>query len=219
MFTIDQSVATAAAAAAGQTASFYVHDSATDDVDTDSGNKQEKYFAKLAKNCDLIMGFPVEAGFVSLPRGMTASQPYLRTGFVAATTTAPLQSFNGMVAREKIGVVMLTVPSTYFTDQTMHAENVYVTNDELLTALKDHEVDAALVWQPWLISQLTVHQQSVHIAALQMPHAAWNLVALVPQSAQSDVAVRAFNKGLQSLAANGKLGPAVRPFEVPQINE
>jgi ABC-type amino acid transport substrate-binding protein len=219
MFGIDQAVANAAAAASGQKAVFYVHDSSQDDPDDDSAYKEKKYFTKLESKCDLIMGFPVEAKIQNLPDGMAASLPYARTGFVAVTTTAPNVAFTSMVARQKIGVLLLSVASTYFTEQTMRAEHIYDTNDDLFAALNNHEVDVALIWQPWLVQELALTKQEVNSVPLQMPHAVWNMVALYPQSGQSSQAVKDFNAGVAAMAANGKLSQAVAPFDVPNTNE
>jgi len=215
MFSIDQAVANAVAAEQNTTAVLVVRNSATDDHDDDSGLSQQKFFAKLSKSCDLIMGFPVEAQVENLPDGMAATTPYARTGFVTATTGAPIHSFATMVSADKIGVVFLTVASTYFTVQNMASEHVYESNDELYGALLNGEVNAALIWQPWLNRQLSGHPQTLHVARLDMPHADWNIVALYPQGMQGDATVRMFNAGIASLHAGGKLSDVVHPYAVP----
>jgi hypothetical protein len=215
MFNVDAAVANAVAASQHDTATLVVHDSSQDDEDEDSGNSQVKFFARLSKTCDLIMGFPVEAQFQNLPDGMGATRPYVRTGFVTATTSAAISPFASMAARQKLGVVMMTVASTYFTQANMANEYVYYSNDELYGALLKGEVNGALIWQPWLNREVAAHPQALHVASLNMPHAAWDIVALYPEGAQNNAAVRAFNKGIAALEANDRLRAVVQPYKVP----
>ncbi|HQT47073.1 MAG TPA: transporter substrate-binding domain-containing protein, partial [Acidocella sp.] len=166
------------------------------------------------------MGFPVETKNATIPANMAATLPYLRTGFVAATTGAPISSFSMMVATKKtMGVVMLTVPSTYFTAKDMTAEHVYYSNDQLLAALRDGEINAALIWQPWLNQTLTAHPQNLRISPLNMAHAAWNIVGLYPKSDKNSEAVREFNHGVASLAASAVLANIIKPYDVPTIHQ
>jgi len=111
------------------------------------------------------------------------------------------------------------VTSTYFTEANMSHEYVYYSNDELYGALLDGEVNAALIWQPWLDRQLAAHPEKLHVAALEMPHAAWNMVALYPQADSKGLAVRDFNAGLAALSADGKLNALDQPYDVPKLNQ
>lgn len=219
MFNVAEAVANAAAAQQGMAAVLVLRDSSKDDQDSDSAFGQNKFFAKLSKTCDLIMGFPVEAAYLNLPDGMAATLPYAATGFVTATTDTKIASFPAMARTAKLGVVTLTVTSTYFTEADMSHEIVYYSNDELYGALLDGEVNAALIWQPWLDRELAAHPQKLHVAALEMPHAAWNMVALYPQSESQGPAVRGFNAGLAALSADGKLEALVQPYGVPKLNQ
>jgi ABC-type amino acid transport substrate-binding protein len=219
LVTVDIAVAQAVSERQKLDMVLVTRDSSQDDEDADSGLSQEKFFARLSKTCDLIMGFPVEAQFENLPRGMAATAPYVGTGFVTATTSMPIAGFDEMAADRQIGVVFLTVASTYFTDQTMAHEHVYYTNDQLYGALLHGEVNAALIWQPWLNRELAAHPQKLHVARLGMPHAAWNIVALYPQSATGAPAVRAFDQGVARLEASGKLAAVVHPYAVPAMDQ
>lgn len=220
IFTIDQAVANAVAKNQNIAADLVVFDSSSGDGTKFSGKGQQKYLQTLAARCDVIMGFPVEAGDATLPANMAATLPYVRTGFVTATTGAPAASFATMVATKKtMGVVMLTVPTTYFTDQNMTAEHVYYSNAELLSALDNGEVNAALIWQPWLVRQLAGHPQNLRVSQLSMAHSAWNIVGLYPQADKNSAAVRTFNQGVASLAASGGLANIVKPYNAPKLNQ
>jgi len=214
LFQLDEAVAAAAAASQGVSSVFVVRDSSKADTDDDSGNEQEKFFVKLAKSCDIIMGFPVEAGYPNLPDGMAASLPYARTGFVAAATGPLTRSFTQMAASGKVGVVFLTPASTYFTAQNVAAERVYYTNDDLYGALLAGQVNDVLIWQPWLVRELAQHKQDVKTAFLAMPHTQWNIEALYPKGANK-AAARRFNAGLRALRQNGKLAALISPYQTP----
>jgi hypothetical protein len=214
LFHVDEAVAAAAAASQGAAARLVVRDSSKADTDDDSGNEQAKFFVKLAKTCDLIMGFPVEAGFPNLPDGMAASLPYVRTGFIAASTGRVAASFAEMAATGKVGVEFLTPASTYFTEQNVAAERVYYTNDDLYGALLNGQVNDVLIWQPWLVRQLAEHKQDVKTAFLAMPHTQWNIEALYQQG-DSPAAVALFNAGVRKLARDGKLETLISPYQTP----
>jgi hypothetical protein len=214
LFQLDESVAAAAAASQGATSAFVVRDSSKADNDDDSGNEQAKFFVKMAKTCDLIMGFPVEAGYPALPDGMAATRPYARTGFVAAATGRIAGNFSAMAADGKIGVVFLTPASTYFTAQNVAAERVYYSNDELFGALLAGQVNDVLIWQPWLVRELAEHKQTVQTAFLAMPHTQWNIEALYPQTT-GQAAANLFNNGVRMLRRGGKLAALISPYKTP----
>jgi hypothetical protein len=215
MVAVDQAVANAATAAEGNSAEFVVRDSSKEDADNDDGNAQDKFFSRLAKKCDLILGFPVEEQFLNLPDGMSATRPYARTGFVAAATGNLAADFPTMTQTGKVGVVFLTPAETYFDVSTIAAEQVYYTNDELYGALLTGKINDALIWQPWLVHQLATHPAAVKTAFLAMPHTVWNVVGLYPQSGANKAAVKAFNAGVVKLAKTGKLEAAVSPYKIP----
>ncbi len=215
MMSVDEAVAKAAASAEGDTARFVVRDSTKDDADNDDGNAQDKFFEKLAKTCDLVLGFPVEARFVNLPDGMAATRAYARTGFVAAATGDLAPNFPAMTKTGKVGVVFLTPAETYFDETTIAAEQVYYSNEELYGALMTGKVNDALIWQPWLVRELAAHPSAVKTAFLAMPHTVWNVVALYPKTGANKAAVRAFDAGIAKLTRDGKLEAAVSPYKVP----
>jgi hypothetical protein len=217
MFSVDQAVAKASAAAAKDDAAFVVRDSSTDDEDQDSGVDQAKFLKKLAKHCDLIMDFPVEAGEPGdLPDGMAVSVPYVRTGFVAASDRTLVKSFAAMTRDGKVGVVMLTPASTYFTEANVSAEQVFDTNGDLYAALRQGQVNVALLWQPWLVNELAARPAPLNTEFLAMPHTVWNVVALYPQMAGRSDAVSGFDNGIRALERGGRLAAVIAPFGVPR---
>ena len=212
---IDRAVAQAVAARSGLRAEIVKLNTADDGVDGDGDDVKidpGKAFAKMAGQCDLVMGVPVEASGAGVPQGLQATRPYARTGFVMATTGAPVRDFDAMAAATDIGVDFLTVPNSYFDTRTAHAERVYYTNDDLLAALLKGEVGAAMVWQPWLVREEAAHPHALREAVMNMSDAAWNVVALyMPRAAAQ---ARAFNQGLERLEQAGKLKALVAPYQV-----
>lgn len=100
MLPTDMAVARAVAQKAGDTAAFVLRDStrdASDDDDDLSGRAQIRALHKLAQQCDLIMGFPVEDGGGNIPDGMKASIAYARTGFVAVGQSNVSSNFNSLL--------------------------------------------------------------------------------------------------------------------------
>ncbi len=208
--TIDRAVALAVVARSGLHAEFVKLNTGDDGVD-DANIDPGKVFVEMAEQCDLIMGVPVEANGAGVPHGMQATRPYERTGFVMATTGAPVRNFAAMAAATNVGVDFLTVPNSYFDTRTAHAEHVYYTNDDLLAALLKGEVGAAIVWQPWLVREEATHPHNLRTGVMNMPDAAWNVVALYTPRAAAQA--RAFNQGLERLEQAGQLKALVAPYQ------
>jgi polar amino acid transport system substrate-binding protein len=227
MVAIDEAVANAVAANQHVAASFVVRNSADDDEDQDSGAKQRKFFAQLVKSCDLVMDFPVEPGQPTALADMDATRPYARTGFVTIGPREQSSSFaampgsaslSDMLHRGDIGVVFLTVASTYFDAATMSHEHIYESNAALYDALGRGEVQSAIIWQPWLLQRLATDPGAVTASPLRMPHATWNIVAIYPQDHPNMAAVHSFNAGLAALSRDGGLARAVAPYKLPQTS-
>ncbi|MCF3948707.1 hypothetical protein AiwAL_14865 [Acidiphilium sp. AL] len=213
LFPIDRAVATAVAQADHAAPRFVVIDT-RDGSDTLDARKPA-FFAKLATRCDLVMGFPVEAGDPTLPRGVKATLAYAATGFVLANIGTKALSFAGLPAKTRVGVAYLTVPTTYF--GTGHGaaltEYQYSSPASLYRALASHKINAALIWQPWLERHLAAASAKIAQHQPNLPHARWDIVALY-RSAASAEAVR-FNSAI------GRLGPRhlaalIAPYRLPQ---
>jgi ABC-type amino acid transport substrate-binding protein len=212
-FTIDHAVATAVAHAEHTSAHFTVIDTR---VGADALNAQKGiFFAKLATRCDLVMGFPVETGYPTVPAGVMATNPYAATGFVLAAPGSTAPSFASLAPHTKVGITYLTVPSTYFDHghgATLEAHE-YSTPGSLYRALEAKDVAVALMWQPWLVNHLAHTHARVAQHALSLPHAQWQIVALY--SAAHAAAGKSFDHALQHLVAHRQLASLVAPYLVP----
>jgi ABC-type amino acid transport substrate-binding protein len=105
-----------------------------------------------AGRCDLFMGLPVDEDTAAdlAARKLEGSTPYLALGYllVSAPGTAPLTLDKARKAR-RFGAVTATPADLY-----LHKEKLnrvpYGNNAELMQALQNGEVDAALIWSPAL---------------------------------------------------------------------
>lgn len=190
-------------------------------IDTRDGSdalnaKKPRFFAGLVKRCDLVMGFPVETGHPVLPPGVAATRPYLRTGFVIAGETPP-PAFARLKPGTQVGVVYLTVPTTYFSTGpgARLADHQYSTPASVLAALGRHEIAYALLWQPLLEQALAKTHLPLHQRALRQPHANWSVVALHAPTASGRAAAHRFDAALARLAKAGTLARLVAPYHTP----
>jgi hypothetical protein len=212
-YATDRAVAVAASRIDHLTPRFVVLD--TSDSHDAMAARKPAFFARLAARCDLVMGFPVDAAAPTLPAGVTASAPYARTGFVLAARGATAPEFAALPPHARVGTSYLTVPTTWFTDghgATLD-EHEYSTPADLYHALASGAVDAALIWQPWLVRHLAAHPAGIAERTVSMPNAAWNLVALYRPEHRA--AAARFDREIRGLARSGRLAPLIAPFRLP----
>lgn len=212
-YATDRAVAVAASRIDHLTPRFVVIDT-SDSHDAMAARKPE-FFAHLAARCDLVMGFPVDAAAPTLPAGVTASAPYARTGFVLAARGDTAPEFAALPPHARVGTSYLTVPTTWFTDghgATLD-EHEYSTPADLYHALASGAVDAALIWQPWLVRHLAAHPADIAQRTVSMPNAAWSLVALYRPDHRA--AAARFEHEIDVLARSGRLAHLIAPFRLP----
>lgn len=101
--------------------------------------------------CNLFLGLPVsgEAHEELGARGLAASRPYRATGYVLVAGGAQIRSLRDTRQARRIGAVTAT-PADLFLYREGLPRVPYPNNPELLRAVRNHEVDAALVWAPAL---------------------------------------------------------------------
>lgn len=212
-FAIDRAVATAVAHADHTTPRFTVIDTR---VGADSLNAQTSaFFARLASKCDLVMGFPVETGYPTVPEGVKATTPYAATGFVLAAPGRVAPSFASLAPHTTVGVTYLTVPSTYFDHGhgATLASHQYSSPAALYHALEAKQVAVALMWQPWLVRELAQSHAAIAQHQLHLPHARWRVVALYRPDHAAE-AVR-FDAAIHRMTTNGRLASLIAPYQLP----
>lgn len=211
--TAEMDKAIAAAVAKQQKTTLSVH--AFDGSGDDEGFDLKEFNAMASKDCQLVLGFPVDASASGLPEGLQATAPYGRTGFVLVTPKgASAHALSALPDGSQVAVTYQTTPNLYFANYPKLQANVHLTNEDAIEALEQHKVGAAMLWRPSVVGWLNTHKDAAPFdyAELDEPHARWNLVALY-DAANADAA-RAFEASVAKLQANGTLGRLLDPYAV-----
>lgn len=207
---MDTAVARAASAAVGYQARIDHFDTAKYG---DNGAPRD-LFLKLVRRCNLVMGFPSETGSSLVPQGLNETAGYLPTGFVLVERGKRPPAFKQLPAGTQVGVTYLTAPNTYFTHSADVTSQVYSTSLKTVDALVKGAVQAAIVWQPYLLSYEKRHPKAnLHWRQLQMPHAHWQLVALYRADGKGDKEAALFERGVKKLDGNGELPRMIKSYK------
>ncbi len=208
---MDKAIATAVAKQQKTTLSVHEFDGSGGDEGFDL-----KEFNKMAAgDCQLVMGFPVDASASGLPDGLKATAAYGRTGFVLVTPVASTaHSLSALPAGSQVAVIYQTTPNLYFADYPKLQADVYLTNDDAIAALEQHKASAAMLWRPSVVGYLAQHREEKQFdyAELDEPHARWNLVALYDPA--NVAAAQSFEASIKALQASGVLGRLLDPYAV-----
>lgn len=209
---MDTSIAEAVARQQSTTVKVHAFDGSGDDED---GFDLKEFNAMAAKDCQLVLGFPVDAGASGVPEGLRATAPYGRTGFVLVTPKgSPAHSLETLPAGSEVAVTWQTTPNLYFVNHPALHADVHLTNDDAIDALEQHKVAAAMLWRPAVVEWLSRHAQAAPFdyAELDQPHARWNLVALYDPA--NAAAAQAFESSVRALQAGGTLAQLLDPYAV-----
>lgn len=212
--TVEMDKAIAAAVARQQNTTLTVHefDGTGDD---EEGFDLTEFNKMAAGDCQLVMGFPVDASTSGLPDGLRATGAYGRTGFVLVTPVASrAHSLAALPEGSQVAVTYQTTPNLYFVDYPKLQADVHLTNDDAIAALEQKKVGAAMLWRPSVVGYLAQHKQERQFdyAELDEPHARWNLVALYDPA--NAAAAQAFDTSVKALQASGALGKLLDPYAV-----
>lgn len=212
--TVEMDKAIAAAVAKQQNTTLTVHDF-DGTGDDEEGFDLKEFNVMAAKDCQLVMGFPVDASSSGLPEGMKATAAYGRTGFVLVTpVAAAAHSLSTLPEGSEVAVAYQTTPNLYFADHPKLQASVHPTNEAAISALEQKKVGAAMLWRPSVVGYLAKHKEAKQFdyAELDEPHARWNLVALYDPA--NATAAQAFETSIKALQANGTLGKLLDPYAV-----
>jgi polar amino acid transport system substrate-binding protein len=173
-------------------------------------------FAKMAQSeCQLVMGFPVDASDPKLPPNVEATSAYASTGFVLVRRgSSNTGSLSELPAGSEVGIAHLdTYAGLLYSTHPNIVMHVYPNDSLMLADLKAKHLAAGLAWQPSIESYASRYptRPSLSVRILPGKHMLWNLVALyVPQS-QS--AAELFNQGLDTLQSTGQLARLIKPYQ------
>ncbi len=209
---MDAGIARAVAGLQGATAQIAWFDGGSDD---DDDGLAPRVFRKMAANqCQLVLGFPVDAQGATLPEGLQATRPYGRTGFVLVTRRKAAGGLEQLPRDSVIGVTYMTAPNLYFESHPGLSPEVFTSDAASLRALRHGEVAAAMMWRPYVARHLRDHGAgALQLSALSEPHAAWNLVALYAPASQP--AAAQFEQGIEQLRQSGQLQKLEQPYADP----
>ncbi|PZP63708.1 MAG: cytochrome c class I [Pseudoxanthomonas spadix] len=209
---MDKAIAAAVARQQKTTLSVHAFDGTGDD---DEGFDLKEFNKLAAKDCQLVLGFPVDASASGVPEGLKATAAYGRTGFVLVTPRgSQARSLATLPPGSPVAVTYQTTPNLYFADYPKLQADVHLTNDDAIEALEQHKVGAAMLWRPAVVGWLSAHKDAAPFdyAELDEPHARWNLVALYDPA--NAAAAQAFEASVAALGADGTLGRLLDPYAV-----
>ncbi len=205
---LDRSVAQAVFARANIAATFVSHGIGEGDDDGVSLHELDK---TLARDCDVIAGFPRSTVADASGGKMQFSRGYLRAGYVSIE--APDVVLNDAAKR--------TVAATYASpaqliavqqrDVTLDLEN---TSASTVDAVANGRAYRAIVWYPAVVAYRIAHpQQSFTVAAANSPYADWHLAfAFGDRSAALRPRI---DDALKSMIDEGRLQALTKQWTLP----
>ena len=173
------------------------------------------HFAKMAQSeCQLIMGFPVDASDPELPPNVEATSPYASTGFVLVSRgSSKTGSLSELPTGSEVGIAHLdTYAGLLYSTHPNIVMHVYPKDSLMLADLEAKHIAAGLAWQPSIEVYASNHPTHASLSVRILPgkHMLWNLVALcVPQS---HGAAELFDQGLDALQSTGQLERLIKPY-------
>ncbi len=155
--------------------------------------------------CDLFLGIPVagEANEDLVEQHLIASSPYVSASYVLATKpNSNIKAISDLGNARRVGAVSAT-PADLYLYQKALPRVPYGSNADLLKALGDGEIDAALVWSPSLARLAMVGVPSKARVREAVPGGDLStrfVIALRPTDAEL---VKRINSSLEAMHADG----------------
>lgn len=156
---VQQAIADEIALSVGRPANFVV----TREEEERSGYQmvatRKEFLVRLATQCDAFMGLPgsTTAAFdYPADEEMLASQPFFRTGFQFVSSESSVEGLTDLSADDVLALQGRGVP--YLLLMTTRPDSVtvkrYQSSDAIASALKEGEVDHAIVYAPPLYAEI-----------------------------------------------------------------
>ncbi|MEX3935260.1 c-type cytochrome [Paraburkholderia phymatum] len=205
---LDQAVARDVFAQAGIPATFVKHGIGDGD---DDGVSLKELDRTLARDCDVIAGFPRSIVADASNSKLQFSRGYLRAGYVSIE--AP--DANPQGAAKNTVAAMYASPAQLIAVQqqsiTLDLEN---TSALTVDAVARGQAQRAIVWYPAVVAYRLAHpQQRFTVAAARSPYADWQLVfAFGPRTAALRERIDA---ALNTLSNDGRLIALTRDWTMP----
>jgi len=175
-------------------------------AEDDDGMTPKEFKKLLGTKCQLVMGYPSEAGDASTPPDLMQTKAYDETGFVLVVPGgSQAKSLADFPAGTEVAVTFETAPNLYFLKHKNVTPDVHQSDTETLKALLDGHVKAAMVWQPTVQTYIDkTPSAKLSVYKLTEPHARWDVVALY--MAQNAETAKRFEAEVAALRAPGAAG-------------
>jgi mono/diheme cytochrome c family protein len=201
----------AEAVAHQENATLTMHEFDGSGADDDDGLNAKEYKAAVGNECQIIMGFPLDATQGEPPTGLMATAAYDQTGFVLVVPKSGLTGgLADFPAGTEVAVTYGTAPNLYFVNHHNVEPDIHLSDKDTLLTVAEGRAKAAMVWQPTLTEYLaTKPYAKLTYQPVNEPHLRWNIVALYAPGA-IDAAAR-FGTALSALKSSGALSHLVAP--------
>ncbi|MEI5998217.1 transporter substrate-binding domain-containing protein [Paraburkholderia bengalensis] len=206
---LDQAVARDVFAAAGITAQLVQHGIGDGD---DDGVSLKELNRTLARDCDVIAGFPLSTVADASGGKLTFSRGYLRAGYVsiAVSDANPDSAVKDIVAATYASPAQLIAVQT--SNAKLHLEN---TSALTIEAVAKGQAQRAIVWYPAVVAYQHAHpQQHFIIAPAHSPYSDWQLVFAF--GARTAALRDRINAAMSALSNNQRLSTLTREWALPR---
>jgi ABC-type amino acid transport substrate-binding protein len=171
-----------------------------------------------ARKCDFFMGIAIgpDSGEEMKEKHLTLTRPYLGLGYVLlvqgkADGATGLKDLKGV----KIGVPMSTPVDAYLFDNG-YDRALYLRSREIMKAMAQGEIDAAMVWSPGLAIARNEHPDGkFHMIPGYVPEPGlrWNVAIAVPET---ETALKQFlDESIADLLQSGEMKKIVEHYQFP----
>ncbi|MBP0590325.1 c-type cytochrome [Paraburkholderia sp. LEh10] len=205
---LDQAVARDVFATAGIAAKLVQHGIGDGDDDGVSLKELDK---TLARDCDVIAGFPRSSVADTSSSKLKFSRGYLRSGYVSigATTANPDSAAKDTVAATYASPAQLI--AVQLSSAKLHLEN---TSALTVDAVAKGQAQRAIVWYPAVVAYQHAHpQQHFVVAPSHSPYADWQLVFAF--GARTAALSDRIDAALGKLSNTGQLSTLTREWALP----
>ena len=205
---LDEAVARDAFAQAGIAATIVRHGIGEGD---DDGVSLKELDRTLARECDVIAGFPRSAVADGSSSKLHFSRGYLRAGYVSIE--APDANPQG-AARNTVAATYASPAQLIAVQQSSVTLDLENTSALTVEAVAKGQAQRAIVWYPAVVAYRLAHpQRQFTIAAARSPYADWQLVfAFGPRTAAMRPRIDA---ALDRLSGNGRLVALTHDWAMP----
>ncbi|MDR5752928.1 MULTISPECIES: c-type cytochrome [unclassified Caballeronia] len=205
---LDHSVAKAVFKTAGLDVSFVREAIGEGD---DDGVSPRELHKVLAKDCDVIAGFPRSSVADGSDSKLRFSASYLRSGYVSVG----LRDRRAQSGAPDIVAATYASPAQLIAVQQRDVElDLENTSESTVDAVANGRARRAIVWYPALVAYRDKHPQTRFVtASTRSAYADWSLVfALAPDAAPLQ---KRIDRAIATMAADGRLATLTKDWTLP----